>query len=93
MLLVAIHAIADYCDIVVLGVKSAVQCFSITTVADVFLSFASLFWSVSEFSAECIVGVFMILFVFSKSAWVVQILSLVKSFETALFLQALVQRR
>ena len=48
MLLVEIHAIADYCDIVVLGVKSAVQRLNITTVALAFRSFASLFWSVSE---------------------------------------------
>ena len=66
MLLLAIYAIADYCDVVVLGVKSAVQRLNITTVAIAFLSFASLFWSVSEFSAECIVGVFMILFVFFR---------------------------
>ena len=66
MLLLASHAIADYCDIVALGVKSAVLCLNITTVAIAFRSFASLFWSVSEFSAECIVGVFMILFVFFR---------------------------
>ena len=53
MLLLAIYAVADYCDVVVLGVKSAVQCLNITTVAIVFLSFGSLFFVLECFRVFC----------------------------------------